>query len=326
MKKLLTLFAILALCALSSPAQQALTTQFTENLALAPAAVVAGQNFSTTTGTGASTSTTGGAVAAGSYRISVTCFSATNTETPQSVDTAATSVLTTTGSTSTVTIYPPVCVGTGNEVGWRMGVSASGGATATETLQTITAAICTLSSSSTPSCSLNSPAVFTSSANFSAGSGIGPATPGTLINPPLNSAANVALFENGNYPSQILTWVITGTVPSACTIQIQTGATVAALANVGQALTCTTNGSYALPLATRPVFVSLQLSAYTPGDTTTVETFTLTTLPYPLFNYWGPATPTSACTAQTGFFTVSSTTTSTLFSCVAGTWTAVTLP
>jgi hypothetical protein len=136
----------------------------------------------------------------------------------------------------------------------------------------------------------------------------------------------MALFENANYPTQILTWTITGTVPSACTINIQTGATVAALANVGQTITCTTNGSYALPLATRPIFVSPSLATYTAGDTTTVVNFSLITLPYPLFNYWGPATPTSACTAQTGFFTVSSTTTSTLFSCVAGTWTAVTLP
>jgi hypothetical protein len=147
-----------------------------------------------------------------------------------------------------------------------------------------------------------------------------------LIFPPLNNAANQSLFENANYPTQVLTWTITGTVPSACTIQIQTGATIGALANVGQAITCTANGSYALPLATRPVFVSLQLSAYTPGDTTTVENFNLTTLPYPLFNYWGPATPTSACTAQTGLFTVAGTTTSTIFTCVAGTWTAVTLP
>jgi hypothetical protein len=325
MKKIL-LLAVLALCALPSYAQQALTEQWTENIALAPAAVVVGQNFSTTTATGASSTTTGGAVAAGSYRISVTCFSATNTETPQSVDTAATSVITTTGATSTVTIFPPICTGTGNEVGWRMGVSASGGATATETLQTITAAICTLSVSSTASCSLQSPAVFTSSANFSGGAGIGPATPGTLIFPPVANQANMAMFENSNYPTQILTWVVTGTAPSACTINIQTGATVAALASVGQTITCTASGSYALPLATRPVFIAPNLATYTAGDTTTVVTFTIITLPYPLFNYWGPATPTSACTAQTGLFTVSSTTTSTLFSCAAGTWTAITLP
>lgn len=323
------LVAFLLSFALFSPqakAQQSITEQFTENIALAPAAVLVGQNFSTATATGASTSATGGAVAAGSYRISVTCFSTTNTETPQSVDTSASSVITTTGTTSTVTVFPPVCVGTSNEIGYRVGVSASGGATATETLQTLTAAICTLSASSTPSCSLNSPAVFTASTNFSAGAGIGPATPGTLIFPPIANQANMALFENANYPTQILTWVVTGTAPSACTINIQTGATVAALANVGQTTTCTASGSYALPLATRPVFVAPNLATYTAGDTTTVTSFTITTLPYPLYNYWGPATPTSACTAQTGFFTVAGTTTSTLFSCVAGTWTAVTLP
>src|ERR1700685_1871939 len=111
MKKLLKAFAVLAfLLSLSLPAmaQQSLTESFTENLALAPAAVLVGQNFSTVTNTGASTSATGGGVAAGSYRISVTCFSATSTETPQSIDTSANSVITTTGATSTVTVYPPI--------------------------------------------------------------------------------------------------------------------------------------------------------------------------------------------------------------------------
>jgi len=327
-KRLLSfvLLCFLLSFALQASAQQTLTTQFTENIALAPVAVLVGQNFSTSTATGASTSATGGAVAAGSYRISVTCFSSSNTETPQSVDTAATSVITTTGTTSTVTIYPPICVGTSNEVGWRMGVSANGGATATETLQTINATICTLSSSSTPSCSLNSPAVFTSSANFSGGAGIGPATPGTLIFPPIANQANMALFENNNYRTRIVSWTITGTVPSACTFNVQTGATIGALANVGQTITCTASGSYALPSQALAVFMSINLATYTAGDTTTVTSFYITDLPYPIVNYWGPVAPTSACTAYTGFFTAASTTTSTVYTCVAGTWTAVTLP
>jgi hypothetical protein len=325
MKKLLSLLALLTLCVVPAFAQQTISQSFTEVVNLAPAAVVVGQNFSTTTSTGAVASTTGGAVAAGSYRISVTCFSATNTETPQSTDTAATSVLTTTGSTSTVTIFPPICTG-GNAVGWRMGVSASGGATATETLQTINATVCTLSVSSTASCALTSPAVFTASTNFSAGSGIGPATPGTFISPALANQANMALFENSNYRTRIVSWTITGTVPSACTFNIQTGATVAALASVGQTITCTASGSYALPSQALANFVAINLATYTAGDTTTVTTFTLTDLPYPIVNYWGPVAPTSACTAYTGFFTAAATTTSTIYTCAAGTWTAVTLP
>src|SRR6267143_605107 len=121
MKKLLTLLAILALCVLPSYGQQALSQGFIDTIALAPPTVAVGQNFSTSAATGASTATTGGTVAAGSYRICVTFFSAANTETPCSVDTAATSVITTTGATSTVTIFAPVPAGGfGSIIGWRM--------------------------------------------------------------------------------------------------------------------------------------------------------------------------------------------------------------
>jgi hypothetical protein len=327
MKKLLTLLALLTLCVLPLQAQQVGFTQsFIDTVALAPPTVTAGQNFSTTLATGASTSLTGGAVAAGTYRICVTFFSLANTETPCSVDTAATSVITTTGTTSTVTVFPPVAAqGIGSIIGWRVYIGASAGAAAAETLQTINATVCTLSASSTPSCSLNSAATFTASTNFVGGSG-GPATPGTLLTYPNSNAANMALFENAAYPTAILSWTLTGTAPSACTVQLQTGATVAALANVGQAITCTATGSYALPSAARPIFIAPNITAFTAGDTTTSMLFSITVLPYPLVNYWGPATPTSACTALTGLFTVQGTTTSTLFTCAAGTWTAVTLP
>jgi hypothetical protein len=326
MKKLLTLLVVLALCVIPSFAQQGVTQSFIDTIALAPPTVVAGNSFSTSTATGATTSLTGGAVAAGSYRICVTFFSAANTETPCSVDTATTSVLTTTGAASTVTIQPPVTAGgTGSIIGWRMYVGASGGAAAAETLQTINATVCTLSASSTPSCSLNSAATFTASTNFVGGAG-GPATPGTLLTYPNSNAANMALFENSAYPSHIITWTLTGTAPSACTFQLQTGATVGALANVGQAITCTATGTYALPSVARANFVAPNITAFTAGDTTTSMTFTLTALPYPLVNFWGPVAPTSACTAYTGFFTAAATTTSTVYSCVAGTWTAITLP
>jgi hypothetical protein len=306
--------------------QASISQSFVMTIATAPPTVAVGQNFSTSTATGASTSSTGGSVAAGSYRICVTFFSNANTETPCSTDTAATSVITTTGTTSTVTIFPPIPTGGfGSIVGWRMYVGANGGASGAETLQTITSSICTLSTSSTASCSLNSPATFTSSANFSGGGG-GPATPGTLLTYPTSNAANLALFENGQFPSQIISWTLTGTAPSACTFQLQTGATIPALANVGQAITCTATGSYALPSVARPTYVAPNITAFTAGDTTTVMSFTMTALPYPLVNFWGPVAPTSACTAYTGFFTAASTTTSTIYTCVAGTWTAVTLP
>jgi len=306
---------------------QAGTSQsFTMTIATAPPAVVVGNAVSTSTATAAFTSTTGGAVAAGAYRICVTFFSAANTETPCSTDTAATAVITTIGSTSTVTIAPPVAAGGfGSVIGWRPYVSGNAGASGAETLQTINATVCTLSASSTPSCSLNSPAVFTASTNFTGGSG-GPATPGTLLTYPTSNAANLSLFGNGAYPSFILSWTLTGTAPSACTVQLQTGATVAALANVGQSLTCTATGSYALPSTARPNFIAPNITAFTAGDTTTSMSFTLTAVPYLLVSYWGPAAPTSACTAYTGFFVAAVTTTSTIYTCAAGTWTAVTLP
>ncbi len=326
MKKLPTLLAILALCALPSFAQQTLFQSFVDTVATAPPTVLVGQGSSTSTATGASTSLTGGAVAAGTYRICVTFFSLANTETPCSVDTAASSVITTTGSTSTVTVFPPVTAGGfGSIIGYRIYIGASGGAAAAETLQTINATICTLSASSTASCSLNSSATFTSSAGFVGGAG-GPATPGTLLTYPNSNAANMTLFENSNYPTQILGWVVTGTAPSACTVQLQAGTLPSTLANVGQSLTCTATGSYALPSVVKAAYVAPNITAFTAGDTTTSVTFNMTTIPYPLVVYWGPAAPTTACTAFTGAFLTVGTTTTTLNVCVAAAWSAVTVP
>jgi len=321
MKKLLTLLALLVLPTLCFAQAQ----QFSVNIAGAPAAVVVGNSFSTTTATGALVSTTGGSIAAGTYRIGVTCFSSSNTETPLSTDTATTAVATTTGSTSTLTILPPICTGTGNEVGWRMYVGASAGASGAETLQTINATICTLSASTTASCALTSPAVFTSSSGFTSGSG-GPASPGTLIYPPTSNAASQSLFENSVPLSHIISWTVSGTAPTACTFQLQTGSAPSSLANVGQAITCTASGTYAVPYVTANAYSSINLSSYTAGGTNTVVTFYMTTLPYILPFYWGNAAPTSACTIGMGMFMNTSTTTTAWYSCAAGTWTAVTLP
>lgn len=326
MKNLLAMLAILTLCVTPVFAQNTAQQSFTMSVIAAPPTVVVGANSSTSTSTAASTSSVGGTVAAGTYRICVTYFSTSNTETPCSVDTSASSVITTTGSTSTVTVQPPVLPsGPPSVVGYRVYIGASGGAAAAETLQTLTAAICTLSASSTASCALTSPAVFTASTNFSGGSG-GPATPGTLFTYPVSNAANLALFENSQFVTHILSWTVSGTAPGTCTVQIQTGAATSSLANVGQSLTCTATGSYALPSVAKAAFVAPNVSVWTGGDTTTVEVFTLTAIPYPIANYWGPAAPTSACTAGTGFFTATGTTTSTIYTCVAGTWTLVTLP
>lgn len=284
-----------------------------------PPAVVVGNGFSTTTATGATSTSTGGSLAAGTYRICVQFFSATSTGSPCSVDTAATAVVTLTGTTSTLTIFPPVsAAGGSNIVGWRPWVSATTGAAGLEGLQTVTASICTLSSSATVSCSLNSPAVFTSQ-TFSAGTA---PTLYALFSPAL--ASNIPLFENTQYFSHIITWTISGTVPATCTFNFQTGATVAALTNVGQTITCTTTGSYAVPLTGGSVYSDINVATYTPAtDGTTVITFTEVALPYILPLYWGPAAPTSACATPMALFLLAA---GAPYTCNTTTWTIVTIP
>ena len=327
MKRLLFLIALFALCVAPSFGQQVLNQSFTENIIAAPPAVVTGQSYSTSTATGASASTTGGSVAAGTYRIGVTLFSLSNTETPLSTDTAATSTITTTGSTSVVTVYPPINTGGGgNVVGWRPYIGASAGASGAETLQTINSTVCVLSASSTPSCSLNSPAVFTASTNFSGGSG-GPASPGTLLFPPIANAANTALFENSQYFSHVIQWTVSGTAPSACTFSLQTGSASGSLSNVGQAITCTSSGSYAVPYTTTNAYSAINVSAYTAGGTNTVSVFSETVYPYNLPLFWGNAAPTSACAAQMGMYmNIANVAGTSLYSCATTTWTAITLP
>ncbi len=89
-----------------------------------------------------STAATGGSIAAGTYRIAVTYVTTAGGETLISPD--ASSTITTTGTTSTLTVNAPAS--TTGAAGYRVWVSAAGGATQSETLQTITATQCTLGS------------------------------------------------------------------------------------------------------------------------------------------------------------------------------------
>jgi hypothetical protein len=326
--KLGIITGLLALCSALALAQQGASSSFPVGVILAPPTVSNAISASTASATAMTQSATGGSVAAGSYRVCVTYYTLTNTETPCSVDTAATSVIVTTGATSVVTILPPVVPPTGpNVVGWRMYVGATGGATGAETLQTITAGVCTLSASSTASCALNSPAVFTASTNFSSGSG-GPATPGTALYFPIANQANQALFENSADQYHVVNWTVSGTAPSACTFNIQTGATIAALASVGQTITCTSSGSYALPSIATANYSAINLATFTAADTTTKVTFNEAALPYnPLGSiYFGPAPPSTACGAGISGLFVDQAVPSLIYTCVTTTWTAVTLP
>lgn len=334
MKHILKFVGLLLLVCAAAYGQQPgpLSQSWVETITLAPPPLLNSQTFSTATNTGFSTSVLGGSIAAGTYRCGVTFFTATNTETPLSTDTATTSTITTTGSTSTVTIQAPAAVGVGgNVVGWRPYCGVSGGATGAETLVVINNTVCTLSTSSTPSCSLNSPAVLTLQSQFAAGAG-GPASPGTAVFPQVANQANQALFENSQYQYHYVAWQVSGTAPSACTFNLQTGATIGALANVGQTITCTASGFYAFPSNAVNVYAAVNLATYTAGDTTTKVTFTEVSLPFnPLgYIYSGNATPTSACgTIANGgaaAFFVGGATSGTWFSCTTSAWAAVTLP
>lgn len=329
MKRCFALAVLLLCCAVAfGQVPTGISQSFTELVTLAPPPIINSQTSSNATGTGVQTVSTGGTIAAGTYRCAVSFYTATNTETPLSTDTATTSTITTTGSTSQIIIYAPLAVGVGaNVVGWRPYCGVTGGAAAAETLVVINNTVCSLSSSSTPSCALTSPATLTLQSQFAAGSG-GPATPGTAIYPQLANQANQALFENSTLTYHVVNWVVSGTAPSACTFNIQTGATVAALANVGQTITCTSTGGYALPSTAVPVFSAINLATFTPADTTTKVTFYETSLPFnPTGNVWfGPVAPTTACGATVSGFFVTSAVPSTLYTCVTTTWTAVTLP
>ena len=295
---------------------------------LAPPPLLNSQSFSSSTATGFSTSTTGGSIAAGTYRCGVTFFSSANTETPLSSDTAATSTITTTGSTSSVTIQAPLAIGTGgNVVGWRPYCGVTAGASGAETVVTINSSVCALSSSSTPSCALTSPAVLTLQSQFAAGAG-GPATPGTLIFQPVANQANTALFENSQYTYRTVYWTVSGTAPSACTFNVQTGATIVGLASIGQTVTCTSSGSYAVPNGVPTAFMSLNVATFTAGDTTTKVTFVVTTAALGPPIWYGNAAPTAACgtaVAASGFY-IDTAVPSLIYTCVTTTWTAVTLP
>lgn len=84
------------------------------------------------------TATTGGTIAAGTYRIALTYVTAAGGETPIGTDSASTQV--TTGTTSTITGNAPSAIS--GAVGYRIYVSPAGGAANTEVLQPLSTAVC----------------------------------------------------------------------------------------------------------------------------------------------------------------------------------------
>jgi hypothetical protein len=159
------------------------------------------------------------------------------------------------------------------------------------------------------------------------------------VYPPVANQANQAVFENSQYQYHALYWVTTGTV-SACTVNIQTGSTIAGLANVGQTLTCTASGWYQLPSNATANYSAINVATLTLGTATSSVTFYEVIQPFnPLGNIYsalyaaiGASTPTTACGAANGgavafIATPTTSTAATWFYCNASNaWAAVTLP
>jgi hypothetical protein len=151
-----------------------------------------------------------------------------------------------------------------------------------------------------------------------------------LIYPPVTNAANQYLFENSLYRYRVINWVVSGTAPSACTFNVQTGTTVAGLANVGQTITCTASGTYALALNTTAVYSAINVATFTAGDTTTNVVFYESAQVFnPVGNmYVSNAVPTENCAlGMLDQNTAASSGSTALYVCSAtNTWTAVTVP
>jgi hypothetical protein len=324
-KKVLGFALLMLLCVPLALAQAPLTQQFTIVPVPVPPAVINSQTASNTAGTGVSTSTTGGSIAAGAYRICVQYYTISNLGGDCSVDTAATSVVTTTGTTSSITVQAPNTLNApGSVAGWRPWIGLNGGAAAAEGLVVLTSVICPLSASTTPSCALGQPAVLTAAP----ASGTAPATHLAFF-PPITNAANQSLFENSLYTYRVINWVVTGTAPATCTFNFQTGTAPSTLASVGQTITCTSSGSYAVPNGVATAYSGINLATYSLTDLTTNVAFYVTEYQFPPVPIWfGNAAPTAACgtaVAAVGFY-IDTAVPSLIYTCVTTTWTAVTLP
>lgn len=220
-----------------------------------------------------STSTLGGSIAAGTYRITITYFTSNNGESLPSADTSATIV--TTGSTSSISVVSPPAPITGvagagtNVVGYRVYFSAAGGGTGSETLQTLAGA-CTLSVSSTPSCALGANYV-----GLSLGGGAGVPSSTSAFSP--NLGGGPSFLEIGqSIGTHHITWATSGTA-SSCTFTLDTSADGVTWTSGGllASTTCTSSGATTVSNITAN-YVRLNVTALTSSNATAVVAFTYT--------------------------------------------------
>ena len=257
MKKTLILaLLILLTCGLATAQQQVLYSQ-TYNPVPAPTTPVI------------SGTTTGGVLTAQTYRLTITYFTLANNESLPSTDTSST--ITTTGTTSAISIPAPgapIASGMGpNVVGYRVYVSA--GASGSEKLQTMTAAQCTLSASSTPSCSITSG--YTLNIAMIAVTGVPSAS--AAFSPEIGRAPGISESGLGVYVHH-MSWTVSGTV-STCTTAIDSAPDNATWSAGGimAAQTCTAGGAFSTSGVTAN-YIALNVTALTSSNGSAVLTVT----------------------------------------------------
>ncbi|HLJ88825.1 MAG TPA: hypothetical protein VKZ53_18545 [Candidatus Angelobacter sp.] len=211
------------------------------------------------------TSTSGGSIATGqAVRAGITCVDFLGRETALSTDTAGTAVVTTgAGSTNTITVTAPGTAGCPNSVGYRVYLSASGGASLSEILYAPVAAGCTASGTSVvvSACALTSNAVVASLTSNTAGvptqgaASLGLATATGLL--PVSNLPTNPGFQTVYGPFSAITAVTTAQIAAEVPLPAQffnTGLEKAyrvTLSGVGTAAAATVAGSFKLTLGPR---------------------------------------------------------------------------
>lgn len=241
---------------------------------------------------------TGGAFSAGQLVVGYTYAGTTAaSESRVSADggTTLTTVVTCPASGVLTVPSPPSPPGCANCVGWRPYAIASSSGTGAELLQTITAANCTLATTS----GLTACAIGSSFTETTLGAGAAVPTNPTLFTP---AVAAFPPFAAGTGGSHTLNWVVTGTA-ATCTVQLETSATQGGaftLMTGTTAQTCTTSGSMTINGQTAN-FVRINPTAFTATGANVpsiVFTYAVTgsALPVTVASYsCGSTTGTVAC-------------------------------
>lgn len=248
MRKLARILSFLLLCCAPAIAQVGPFVQSnTVSTVQAPAAVTA------------TTSTSGGAIAAGTYRyceayiglVSNGTNSTTQGYSVCSTDTSTT--VTTTGSVSTITMPSPASAY--GAQGWIPYIGANAGASGAEYQQSVSGVICqVVYVGNVAACKIGYSAVYTSLGT----SGSVPSS-NTLQVP---ASPQNPLFDGSVFSQHMLVWTVTGTVNS-CSVELDNGSTSSSFAIAGASQTCTSSGAYQLGADTPANYWRVNFTAFT---------------------------------------------------------------